>query len=219
MRRLFTLLLLLESAWLGAQIPCNGQFLTSGSAVNQGACIQLTPNATGQQGCAWLNTPVDFSQPFTHSMTANFGNLDANGADGICLVYQPNGPNVCGDVGQGIGAQGIPNSFIVEFDTWDNGAASGDIPPDHCAVNLNGNMSAPINGPVSLGNIEDGANHTISFSWNPVGNSYSVTFDGAPVLSGTYDIINLIFGGNNLAYWGYTSSTGAATNTQVICPG
>lgn len=218
MRRLFTFLLLLESLWGATQIPCNGEFLTVGSAVNQGSCIQLTPNQPSQQGCAWLNTPVDFSQPFTHNMTANFGNIDANGADGICLVYQPNGPGVCGNSGLGIGAQGIPNSFIVEFDTWDNGPPLADIPTDHCAVNINGNMGAPINGPLSLGNIEDGANHTISFSWNPVGNSYSVSFDGVQVLSGTYDIVNLIFGGNNLAYWGYTSATGAATNTQVICP-
>lgn len=218
MRRLFTLLLMLECVWGGAQIPCNGQFLTVGSATNQGACIQLTPNATTQQGCAWLNTPVDFSQPFTHTMVANFGNLDANGADGICLVYQSSGPGTCGGTGQGIGAQGIPNSFIVEFDTWDNGPPQGDIPQDHCAVDVNGNMASPINGPVAMPNIEDGANHTITFSWNPAGNSYSVTFDGSPVLAGTYDIINLCFGGSNLAYWGYTSSTGAATNTQTICP-
>lgn len=218
MRRFYTLFFVLKAGLLAAQIPCNGSFITVGNAINQGSCIQLTANQPTQQGCAWLNTPVDFSQPFTHTMTANFGSNDANGADGICLVYQSNGTAVCGGSGIGIGAAGIPNSFIVEFDTWDNGAASGDIPDDHCAVNINGNMQAPINGPASLGNIEDGANHIITFTWNPVGNAYSVSFNGVPVLSGNYDIINNVFGGNSLAFWGYTASTGGATNTHLICP-
>jgi gliding motility-associated-like protein len=218
MRNFYTLFFLLSTSLLSAQIPCNGNFLTVGSAVNQGSCIQLTPNQTNQQGCAWLNTPVNFSQPFTHEMVANFGSNDPNGADGICLVYQANNTAVCGGAGIGIGAAGIPNSFIVEFDTWDNGAASGDIPDDHCAVNVNGNMQAPVFGPVSLGNIEDGLNHTITFSWNPVGNAFVVSFDGAVVLSGNYDIINNCFGGSNQAFWGYTASTGGASNAHVICP-
>ncbi|MCB0567320.1 MAG: gliding motility-associated C-terminal domain-containing protein [Phaeodactylibacter sp.] len=218
MRHLFTLLLISLSFTLSAQIPCNGTFLTVGSAMNTGSCIQLTPNLTGQQGCTWLNTPVDFSMPFTHNMVVNFGSLDANGADGICLIYQTNGPGTCGNQGGGIGAQGIPNSFIVEFDTWNNGAGMGDIPNDHCAVDINGDLSNPINGPADLGNIEDGANHSIGFTWDPATMSYTITFDGGIVLSGVFDIVNTCFGGNNLAYWGYSASTGAATNTQKACP-
>ena len=66
-------------------------------------------------------------------MTANFGNSDA-GADGICLIYQSNNSTICGVSGGGIGAEGIPNSFIVEFDTWDNGAGVNDIPNDHIST-------------------------------------------------------------------------------------
>lgn len=203
---------------LYSQIPCNGEFLLSGTAVQQGDCIQLTSSSISQQGCAWLNTPVDFSQPFTHNMSANFGTVDGSGADGICLIYQTGGPTICGISGGGMGAQGIANSFIVEFDTWDNGALQSDIAADHSAIAINGDLNNQVNGPVALPNIEDGQNHTITFTWNPNGNQYTVSFDGGVILSGSFDIVNQCFGGSNLAYWGYTASTGSAFNNQSVCP-
>lgn len=211
------LTLVLAYTSLNAQIPCNGEFVTSGDATNMGGCIELTPDETGQSGCAWLDTPIDFNEPFTHTMSANFGD-DDNGADGICLVYQPGGVGACGGQGVGIGAQGIPNSFIVEFDTWDNGPGQGDIPADHCAVSLDGNLANQIAGPVPLANIEDGANHTITFEWDPATMIYTITFDGVVLISAMYDIVNDVFNGNNLAYWGYTSATGAADNQHLVCP-
>ncbi|HLO55287.1 MAG TPA: gliding motility-associated C-terminal domain-containing protein [Saprospiraceae bacterium] len=197
----------------------NPQFILSGSANQQEDCIQLTPPMNGQQGCAWYETPIDFTQPFTHTMTANFGNNNANGADGICLIYQTNGPTFCGGSGQGIGAKGMQNSAIFEFDTWQNPELNDPI-QDHASFNINGNMNhnASIQGPISLGNIEDGNDHTITFSWDPSGNKYEVVFDGVIILSGFFDIINNCFGGNTSAWWGYTSATGAANNNHVICP-
>lgn len=186
--------------------------------MQQGNCIQLTASSQSQQGCAWLDTPVDFSQPFTHNMSANFGTVDGSGADGICLIYQTGGPTICGISGGGMGAQGIANSFIVEFDTWDNGALQSDIAPDHSAISINGNLNNQINGPIALPNIEDGNNHNITFSWDPNGNQYTITFDGNVIMSGSFDIVNQCFGGNPLSYWGFTSSTGSAFNTQSICP-
>lgn len=203
---------------LSAQIPCNGEFLLSGNAAPQGDCIALTENSVFQQGCAWLNTPVDFSQPFTHEMQANFGTVDGSGADGICLIYQATGPSICGGSGSGMGAEGIPNSFIVEFDTWNNGDLQSDIPEDHTAIAINGDLNNQLNGPIALPNIEDGTNHTITFSWMPGSNQYSVAFDGTVVMSGVFDIVTQCFQGNPLAYWGYTASTGSAFNRHTVCP-
>lgn len=207
------------SLFLGSDVPSLLDFEVFADASIIGDCIELTAEQNGQQGCAWYQLQVDFSQPFTHEMTANFGDQDASGADGICLVYQSNGPDFCGAIGGGIGALGMPNSAIFEFDTWQNGIYS-DPAQDHVAFNVNGNMSHPssIDGPITLGNIEDGADHTILFNWDPAGNFYELFFDGTLVLSGSYDIINNCFGGNNLAYWGYTSSTGGANNNHIICP-
>ena len=113
----------------------------------------------------------------------------------------------------------MPNSAIFEFDTWQNGNLNDPF-DEHCAFNINGNMNhnSSIDGPVILGNIEDGLDHTILFEWDPAGNLYSLYFDDVLMFSGSYDIINNCFGGSTTAYWGYTSATGGATNLHVVCP-
>ncbi|MEL7221886.1 MAG: hypothetical protein AAGJ93_11240, partial [Bacteroidota bacterium] len=220
MKSLLPICLLCFPMLLMAQqtLTCEDEFELTGSAVLMGECIRMTPSSGGQQACAWFAEEVDFSMPFTHVMTANFGVIDANGADGICLVYQSNSSTTCGISGGGIGAQFIPNSFIIEFDTWQN-ADLGDPFNDHVAININGDFMNNLGTPFNLGNIEDGNDYDIEFSWNPVGNNFEVYFDGTLVQSGSYDIINNCFGGSNFAYWGYTSSTGGSFNEQVICPG
>lgn len=194
-------------------------FIAFADATIVGDCIELTQNTGGQQGCAWFQNPIDFTMPFSHEMTANFGTTDANGADGICLVYQSNGQDFCGGTGEGIGAGGMPNSAIFEFDTWQNGNLNDPV-QDHCAFNINGDMNHinSIEGPILLGNIEDGLDHSIVFEWESAGNLYSLYFDGALVLSGSFDIINNCFGGSTTAFWGYTSATGGSNNLHVICP-
>lgn len=201
------------------QEPLN--FVPVGTAVNTGPyCIQLTTATPTQAGCGWDPTPVNFSQPFTKEIVYNFGTLDGNGADGICMVFQngPAGTGACGTGGGGIAAEGLPNSFIIEFDTWDNGPAVSDIPQDHTAIAVNGVLTA-INGPVPLngGNIEDGQDHLVFFSWTPATNTYLVKFDNVTVLSGTYNIVANCFGGNPNAFYGVTASTGGSVNLQTAC--
>jgi gliding motility-associated-like protein len=201
------------------QEPLN--FIPVGTAQNTGPyCIQLTTATPSQAGCGWDPDQVDFSQPFTKEIVYNFGTNDANGADGICMVFQnsPAGTGACGTGGGGIASEGIPNSFIIEFDTWDNGPAVSDIPQDHAAIAINGVLVA-INGPVPLngGNIEDGQDHLVSFSWNPATNGYVVEFDNIPVLTGSYNIVANCFGGNPNAYYGVTASTGGSVNLQTAC--
>ncbi|MEL6988678.1 MAG: hypothetical protein AAGK97_12715, partial [Bacteroidota bacterium] len=178
-------------------------------------------NAGNQQGCVWFPEAIDFSMPFTHTMEMQFGNNDA-GADGICLVYQSNSSNECGVSGEGIGAQGIPNSLIVEFDTYQNGSQNDPF-QDHASVNINGDMNHAnsIAGPtvVGGGDIEDGNTYTVDFSWDPATMSYQVFLDGTLILNGMFDIVNNVFGGSTMAFWGYTSSTGGASNLQIVCPG
>ena len=186
-------------------------------------CIQLTSNGQNQIGCAWFPELIDFSLPFSHSMLMNFGSSNS-GADGMCLVYQNFSGTACGGGGGNIGAQGILNSFIVEFDTYQNsGPPYNDPFDDHSGIQVNGSMdhTTGIDGPVTLGsgNIEDGMYHDVMFNWDPATMSYEVWFDGDLIMSGMYDIVTNCFGGVPLAFWGFTGSTGAETNVQTVCPG
>lgn len=196
---------------------------TTGTATTiSNECVQLTSNSNSQSGCAWDPSAFDFTQPIDYEIIMNFGTIDGNGADGICLIFQndPSGLSTCGTLGGGLGASGIQNSFIVEFDTWNNGAGVTDIPNDHCSIFTNGNINnatPPIDGPVDLGNIEDGADHNVRFTWNPATNGYEVYFDGALILSGNFDIIGNCFGGQTSVFGGFSASTGGATNIQTVC--
>lgn len=183
-----------------------------------GDCLQMTVDSPSQAGCAWQPDKYDFSEPIDVEISANFG-TDNGGADGICMVFQldPAGLGACGPVGGAIASGGIMNSLIIEFDTWQNGNFN-DPPLDHVAVNINGDMGNPISPVVELGNIEDGQDYLLRFTWNPLTTSYAVYFDNTLVISGTFDIPANCFGGETEAYYGFTSSTGAAVNNHVICP-
>ena len=215
---LFLLLFISTSYTLSAQ--CEFETVGTAEYINQNGqeCIQLTVEEPTQIGCAWLTKPFDFNFPIDYSMTAHFGSMDG-GADGICMVFQmgADGLASCGENGGQIGAGGIENSLIVEFDTWQN-PENGDPVQDHVAVNINGDMGFPIAPIVELGNIEDGQDHIVRFTWEPETMSFSVYFDGAEVTSGVFDVINFCFQGQSEAYFGFTGSTGAAVNNQLICP-
>jgi len=151
--------------------------------------------------------------------TGSNGSFDIQITDGATMTYQndPAGLAACGINGDQIATGGIQNSFIIEFDTYDNGAGANDIPNDHLSININGDMNNPINGPFNLGNIEDGIDHDVLFTWDPVTMLYEVYFDGALTLSGNYDIVNNCFGGVSSVWCGFTGSTGGATNIQTVC--
>lgn len=191
-----------------------------GSAVETSSgCLlgfQLTTAVPAIKGCVWDNESINFgSDDLDYTFEANFGSSDA-GADGICLVFRDT-PSGCGQGGGGIGSGGLTNSFIVEFDTWDNGPGLGDIPDDHVSVDINGDLTMPIAGPVSLGNIEDGMNHEIRFVWSAGSQTFEIYFDGSLKITGVYDIASLFGGG--IGYLGFTASTGGAFNNQSVFPG
>ena len=201
--------------------PYGSNYVLAGSAspvsfAGSANCIRLTNSSTNQLGCAWFPVEANFGEPFTYEYSLYFGTNDANGADGMCIVFQNNGIPTCGTAGMGIGALGIPNSLIIEFDTWQN-PELGDPVQDHVGISSNGMMNHNLHPPVPVANIEDGGFHDVLISWDPGSNSLDVFLDGVAVASITYDVVGLIFGGNPLAHWGVTSSTGAAINEHILC--
>ncbi len=198
-------------------------FSTLGTAVNNSptpGCTRITLPVVSQRGCAWHPREIDFSYNFEKSLDMYFGTRNANGADGMAIVFQPNGLNICGSQGGSLGAQGIPKSIIIELDTWDNNTPY-EIPQDHLAVTINGitnsNASPPLGGPAALPNIEDGNLHKVRINWTAATKLFQVRVDGILYMDFFYDFVALVFGGDPTVNWGVTGSTGASYNSQYFC--
>lgn len=179
----------------------------------------LTPNAALQVGGAMSVAQVDVTEDFEISFDVFLGS-DNGGADGIAFVLHNSaaGSGAAGDPGLGLGAVGISNGVGIEFDTFYNVNAAGDIVNDHTnffdtdAAATNSHLNAA----VDLGDIEDGQWHNVRVSWNVSVQELSYWFDGDErgVLSS--DIGNAYLGGSDFAYFGFTGSTGGRTNLQQV---
>src|SRR5215207_5196829 len=117
-----TLLFFVFSLTSRSQYALNGAAISTNPGIANATCFSLTPPlGLHQAGSVWSTTLVDLSQNFTVTSKLYFGNLDADGADGIAFVLQTAGTSALGVTGGGIGYYQIPGpSFIVEFDTWVN---------------------------------------------------------------------------------------------------
>lgn len=187
-------------------------------------CIQLTAEVNNQTGCSWDENVINFNTDFTLSLDYYFGN-NINGADGTTFTFQPN-PGACGTAGGQLGAGGITNSLVIEFDTYDNDFPTHavDISPDHIAVEVDGDLlnSTHLCGPVaalpSSASIDDGLVHSVDIDWNATTKVMTIFFDGNLRLTCNYDFVVNVFGGDNTVYWGATAATGGLNNQQYFCP-
>jgi len=190
-------------------------------------CAQLTSPTATQNGCAWNRNLISFASAFDYSVNMYFG-ASAGGADGCAFVFQnsPEGISQCGSNGGQLGAGGISNAVVIEFDTYDNDSPSHiyDMAADHTAIEIDGDLQSgtPLAGPVQAdpldGLLADGLLHNLRVTWNPATTELCVYVDASQRLCCTYDFINNVFGGNSNAFWGFTGSTGLLSNQQYFCP-
>lgn len=197
------------------------QYQANGSAsLTSCNCYILTPAQNGQSGSVWNVNLIDLSQPFDFSFDVFFGCNDG-GADGLAFVLQPLSVNA-GSAGGGIGYQGISPSVAVEMDTYQNNTDPGF---DHMAIQTNGvvthggpnTLAGPVQTSATNGNVEDCQWHLFQVSWDPATNTLTTWFNGVLRLQVSHDIINNIFGGNPMVYWGFTAATGGASNLHQFC--
>lgn len=224
-RSVFTLLFSILS-FLTAQ----SQWTIGGStnAINNG-CYRLTTNNNALSGFAYEPTSINLNDSFDLKFLVNLGSLEA-GADGIMFVLRSSLDPfqlIAGGTGGSIGftGTGLENGSIgVEFDTYQN-IDLGDPSFDHIAIfknastnhNLGNVLTSAVQASSVSANIEDGANHSVRIKWNPTGNVLSIYFDCALRLEYTGDIINNIFSGNSVVYYGFIGTTGGVSNTQSFC--
>jgi hypothetical protein len=205
-------------------VKAQSYFLNGSAEFVGGDCYQLTPDLGTQNGTVWYGEQLDISEPFDLQFRMNFGSTDANGADGMCFVLHTQGTSAIGVSGGGMGYLNFGTSLGIEFDTWQN-SDYADPFFDHIAIQRNGdinhdgfnNIAGPVQASSSSQNIEDGEFHTVQITWNPETQLIEVYFDCELRLQGNQDLINGIFGGQNLVWWGFTAATGGSSNVQTVC--
>jgi gliding motility-associated-like protein len=197
-----------------------------GDAINQGNnCYTITQNLEFQSGGVWYDNPIDFDEDFTILYQNNFGSLDANGADGMALVFKRTATPQLGNAGGGVGYEGISPSLVIEFDTYQNGEL-GDPSFDHISIMRNGNpnhnngasnLSGPIQASATNINIEDGDTHEVKIEWIAATNTLNVYFDCVFRLTLNQDVKSTIFSGDDSVFFGFVGSTGGLTNIHEVC--
>jgi len=221
--RLFLYIVLFLSCALPRINAQTANAVGSASALG-GDCFSVTPDQQNSNGAVWYSEQLDLSQYFSLTVELNLGTNDWNGADGIMLVMQQVGLDALGENGQGMGFEGFSPSLGVEFDTFTNGDL-GDPGSDHMAIHINGNVNhgSPDNldGPISILegglNAENGQDIEMRLVWNPDEQEVKVFTNCVLRLSANIDLVDTLFGGNPLVYWGFTGATGAYSNAQSVC--
>ena len=203
--------------------PISAQFQLNGDAsVINCKCYQLTPDMGNKAGSVWNINQIDLNQPFDYSFTVNLGCNNTSqwaGADGMVFALQPLNTSIGSSGGQ-MGLGGVSPSLGVYLDTYQN-TAHGDIFNDHISINLDGDVihssSNNIAGPYDLGEIENCIAEPLRITWDPVATLLNVYYNNFLVLNYTGDIVNNVFNGNPMVFWGFTASTGGASNFHQFC--
>jgi gliding motility-associated-like protein len=201
------------------------QFQLNGVAVQSaGSCYTLTPDALNSAGSIWSPLKINLSESFQAIFKLHPGCKDDSGADGIVFGFQPVSTSV-GQAGGGLGFQNISPSLGIEFDTWQNVHLS-DPAFDHIAISRDGNLdhgnafsnlAGPVQADPASANVEDCTLHRVRVDWDAGQQLLRIWFDCSLRLSWSGDMVGGIFNGDPWVYWGFTASTGAASNLQQVC--
>lgn len=180
-------------------------------------CFRLTDELDYSSGSIWYRQPISLAEPFSIRLSIMAGCQDDVGADGMVFAFTSRANRV-GFRGEGIGYSGLAPSVGIELDTWLNEHLRDPI-EDHIAIMVNGRVGHwnDLAGPVKIPNIEDCQRHGFYVNWAPDKQKLSIEIDGEEVISATFDLVNKIFGGNPLVYWGVTAATGRYNNMHEVC--
>jgi gliding motility-associated-like protein len=223
LKALLTVFLTLPHLFSSAQED-NPYYINGYASQENCNCYTLTSDNTFHYGSVWNKTKIDLTQSFDFKFNVFLGCRDADGADGIVFVLQPISTNLGGS-GEGLGFYGISPSIGIAIDTWQN-LNRNDPSYDHIGIYKNGDvdnnntgdiLAGPVKALANSDNIEDCQWHTFRIIWDAAAHNLSTQMDGADRVQATVDLVNDIFGGDPLVFWGFTGATGGGTNHQRFC--
>ncbi|QLH52838.1 MAG: hypothetical protein CH6_0213 [Candidatus Kapaibacterium sp.] len=200
--------------------------------------IRLSSSSPNQVGALWTShlVPVarGFETSFKFRLSDGFNQMQSEqhfpGADGIAFVIQNHSPFAIGNIGGGIGFDGIPNSLAIEFDTYSNDSSQienfGDPNDNHIAVLCNGiNPNSSKHFPPYIRGQTtqippirtDGTIYYVKITYDNVNQRLSIWLDTVEnyttprlVVEGIDISSELNLDGGEGAYIGFTSATGNA---------
>ena len=221
-RALRSRLVLLAALWLPfflpAQRPSIEDFTMAGDTYRtEDDCFRLTEEQDYSSGSIWYRKAVSLASPFNIELSLMLGCKDEAGADGMVFIFASQ-PNRLGYVGEGIGFAGLVPSLGVEIDTWENEHLY-DPPEDHIAILVNGRVGhfSAQSRPIIIPNLEDCRRHKFAVRWQPDQQRLAIEVDNAEIVTVSQDVVNGIFGGNDVVYWGVSAATGRYNNYHEVC--
>lgn len=192
---------------------CGQTFRLNGSARRQTNDVFILTDDAAQAGSFFTATPIDVE---SFHVTFRFGVSSGSGgvcADGFAFVLAAGGPDALGRDGSDLGYGGIPRSFAVKFDVFEN---PGD--PQSQSTGYFANGAVPIGGrsldyvtlcehATSITLDYDGANLHILLRDQATGDQFEWVWSNV-------DIAGAL--GTRSAYLGFTGGTGDSFATQTI---
>src|SRR6185503_15652822 len=178
-----------------------------------------------KQGQAWYARKVDVTADLVSDFSLRFTDQGGiEGADGVTFAIQNASATASGEVGGGIGYQGMPNSIVVELDTFDNGVGAGDSNGMHVAVHTagtdpNGPSSSTLLGSQALASdLEDGAIHRVRVVYDAGATQLRIYVDdlASPALAVDVDIDATLDLDAGTAWVGFTSATGGGFQSHDV---
>ncbi len=222
--------MLLPKLWYEGFASTDGLTLNGDAAVVStvdGDVLRLADAQTDVRGSAFTDVTTDvsmFSTHFQFRITDPGGIPDIDGdvgADGITFTIQPIDPLQLGNLGVGIGYEGIGSSVAVEFDTWNDDAAAfpnaKDPDSNYLGIDINGSVESLVTVPITP-DFDDGNLWYAWVDYNGTDLEVRVNQTGVrpawPTLTTTIDIPGIV--GADEAYVGFTAATGGAFGNHDI---
>lgn len=174
-----------------------------------------------QSGSVWNSNKINLTNSFDFWFNIFMGCNDANGADGMVFILQPNSTSV-GASGEGMGFDGVQPSIGIALDTWQNNNWNDPF-YDHISIQANGNINHnnDLAGPVAISatsnNVEDCRWHRLRITWDAGTKWLRAYFDGVLRVEKQIDLVSTIFHNDPSVYWGFTGATGGQVNLQQFC--